>query len=171
MFSISFRKQSYYNRFNVRSARAVIWVTLYTLPRGRKRKITNREFGTRNSPRGVQFSTRTRSLAHESDVIAVSLATVTTCWYHKCRKINCTYLASVWNVGRGFFCPTILVIFKSTPYCPGFTAKESIHDLHFIFSSWHFWVSIVNLSIEKCHALLPSAVEKDSYESSYQESD
>ena len=119
------------------------------LQRGRKRKITNREFGTRNSPWGFQFSTRTRSLAHESDVIAVSLATVTTCWYHTCKKIYWNYLARVWNVGRGFFVQQFWSYsLKSTPDYPGFTAKESINDLHFIFSSWHFWVSILNLSTE-----------------------
>ena len=47
------------------------------LQRGRKRKKTNREFGTCASPRDIQFSTRTWSFARGSVVIAAPLATVT----------------------------------------------------------------------------------------------
>ena len=47
------------------------------IQRGRKRKLTNREFGTLNSPPGIQFYTLTQSLTHGSDVIAASLATIT----------------------------------------------------------------------------------------------
>lgn len=49
-------------------------------------KIANREFEARNSPRSVQFSTRTQSLPHASDVVASSLGT------HDCHSF---YLSNI----------------------------------------------------------------------------